>query len=245
MRNILIIGATSGIAKATARLYAERGDVLYLVARDREHLARIASDLATRGATRIEQATLDVLDHAAIAPVLEAAFRDLGQVDIALIAHGSGSDERECLQSSESLRREFDINATATLTLMAALAVRLKAQGHGSLAVLSSVAGDRGRGRNMLYGAAKAAVDAYASGLRQRLAKSRVHVLTVKPGWVDTPMTAAMDKNALFASPECVARDITRAIDKRRNILYTPWYWRWIFLVLRLVPEALWRHLKF
>lgn len=245
IRHALIIGATSGIAEATARRWAERGDALYLVARDSEHLARIAADLATRGAARVEQASLDVLDFDSHPRVLEDAFQAMQTIDTVLIAHGSGSNEHECLHDTQALKREFDINATATIALLAQLATRLRNQGHGNLAVLSSVAGDRGRRANMLYGAAKAAVDAYTSGLRQRLVRTQVNVLTIKPGWVDTPMTAAMQPNALFATPERVAKDIVNAIDKRRAILYTPWYWRPIMLALRCVPEALWRHLRF
>lgn len=244
MQHVLIIGATSAIAEATARLLAERGHALYLVARDAEHLKTVASDLATRGAARVEQANLDVTDLDAIQPVLQAAFRAFESIDVALIAHGSGSDEHACLTDPGTLRREFDINATATISMMAWLAGRLRQQGHGTLAVISSVAGDRGRRGNMLYGAAKAAVNAYASGLRQRLAKTKVRVLTIKPGWVDTPMTAGMHKNGLFATTDRVARDIVHAIDKRRNVIYTPWYWRPIMSLLRHIPERLWRHLN-
>lgn len=244
MRRTLIIGATSAIAEATARYFAERGDALYLLARDTEHLGRIAADLATRGAVRVEQAALDVTDQTNLEAAVDIAWREMDGIDLCLIAHGSGSKESECLQSPELLRREFEINATSTLVLLSQLALRMREQGHGSMAVLSSVAGDRGRAANMLYGSAKAAVDAYTSGLRQRLAGSGVHVLTIKPGWVDTPMTAAMSKNALFASPQKVAADIVRAIDKRRPVIYTPWFWRPIAFVLRHIPESVWHFVK-
>jgi short-subunit dehydrogenase len=143
------------------------------------------------------------------------------------------------------MRREFDINAVSTLALLTLLANRLEAQKHGTLAVISSVAGDRGRQSNYVYGAAKAAVTTFLGGLRQRLVKSGVAVLTIKPGFVDTPMTATIaNKGALWAQPDRVAVGIVQAIDRRRNIVYLPWFWRWIMLVIRHIPEALFKHLK-
>ncbi|MDN5923363.1 MAG: SDR family oxidoreductase [Xanthomonadales bacterium] len=243
-KHILIIGATSAIAEASARLFAKRGDALLLVARDTNKLQTIAADLALRGAPRVETATLDVIDFAAIEPLLDQAFASFGVIDIALIAHGSGSRETECLRFIESLRREFDINATATLALMAQISVRMEKQRHGNIAVISSVAGDRGRASNMLYGSAKAAVNAYASGLRQRLHKTGINVLTIEPGWIDTPMTAKLKKTALFVKPERIAPGIVRAIDKRRSIVYLPWFWRPIMFVVRHVPEIIFRRLE-
>ncbi len=244
-QRILIIGATSAIAEATARLYAARGDRLYLLARDTDHLTRIAADLATRGGANVEQAGLDVTDFDAQSERIAAAWNAFGGLDVALIAHGSGEHEREALHSVDILRRQFTINATATLALMAQLADRFKAQGHGTLAVISSVAGDRGRAANILYGSAKAAINAYASGQGQRLHKYGVKVVTLKPGWVDTPMTAGMKKNALFASRERVAKGIVHAIDKGKSIAYLPWFWRPIATLLRAIPATLFRRLRF
>lgn len=244
MQRVLIIGATSAIAEAAARVLAERGDALFLAARNTGHLARIASDLATRGAARVEQASFNATRLEAFETLLDEAFDALDGIDIALIAHGSGSHEASCLRSLDELRREFDINATSTLALMAQLGLRMKAQGYGSIAVISSVAGDRGRAANLLYGSAKAAVSAYASGLRQRLAGSGVNVLTIKPGWIDTPMTANLRKSALFATPGRIAPAIVRAIDKRRAVVYLPWFWRPIMLALRAIPESIWKRLS-
>lgn len=245
MQRILVIGATSAIAEAVLRLQAERGDALCLLARNEEHLAEIAGELATRGAARVEHRGFDVLDFAAHERVLEEAWTGFEAFDTVLLAHGSGSHERECLQSTEALQREFAVNATATVALMAQLALRMKRQGHGSIAVISSVAGDRGRATNLLYGSAKAAVSSYASGLRQLLFRHGVNVLTIKPGWISTPMTAHMRPNALFASPERIAPAILRAIDRRRGIVYVPWFWRPIAIVLQHVPQPLWKRLRF
>lgn len=244
MQRILIIAATSAIAEATARLYAERGAALYLLARDTEHLATIAADLATRGAARIEHAGLDVTDFDAQAERIAEAWTAFDGLDIALIAHGSGEHEHEARHDMDLLRAQFTLNATATLALMAQLAERFKAQGHGTLAVISSVAGDRGRAGNLLYGSAKAAIDAYASGQRQRLHRHGVNVLTIKPGWVDTPMTRDLPKSRLFVQPERVARGLVRAIEHKRAVVYLPWFWRCIMFVLRHLPEVMWQRTR-
>jgi len=245
MRKILIIGATSAIAEAAARIFATRGDALFLIARNAEHLRAVVADLNIRGAARADSATLDLTDFAAHDAVIEKAERDLGGIDIALIAHGTLSDQAQCEQSVDVMRREFDINALSTLALLTALANRMEARRSGTLAVISSVAGDRGRQSNYVYGAAKAAVSTFLGGLRQRLAKSGVTVLTIKPGFVDTPMTAAIaNKGALWAQPDRVAAGIVQAIDRGRNIVYLPWFWRWIMLVIRHIPEPLFKRLK-
>ncbi|HSC13275.1 MAG TPA: SDR family oxidoreductase [Rhodanobacteraceae bacterium] len=245
MRKVLIIGATSAIAEAAARSFAARGDALFLVARNAEHLRAVVADLNIRGAARADSATLDVTDFAAHEAVIEKAERDLGGIEIALIAHGTLSDQAQCEQSVDVMRREFDVNALSTLALLTALAGRMEARRNGTLAVISSVAGDRGRQSNYVYGAAKAAVSTFLGGLRQRLAKSGVTVLTIKPGFVDTPMTAAIaNKGALWAQPDRVAAGIVQAIDRRRNIVYLPWFWRWIMLVIRHIPEPLFKRLK-
>jgi short-subunit dehydrogenase len=245
MRKILIIGATSAIAEAAARIFATRGDALFLVARNAEHLRAVVADLNIRGAARADSATLDVTDFAAHEAVIEKAEGDLGGIDIALIAHGTLSDQAQCEQSVDMMRREFDINALSTLALLTALASRMEARRSGTLAVISSVAGDRGRQSNYVYGAAKAAVSTFLGGLRQRLAKSGVTVLTIKPGFVDTPMTAGIaNKGALWAQPDRVAAGIVQAIDRHRNIVYLPWFWRWIMLVIRHIPEPIFKRLK-
>ena len=145
----------------------------------------------------------------------------------------------------EALRREFDINAISTMALLTLLANRFKAQGHGTLAVISSVAGDRGRQSNYVYGSAKAAVSTFLGGLRQRLARANVQVLTIKPGFVDTPMTAGIaNKGALWAQPDRIAAGIVRAIDRGRSVVYLPWFWELIMLVIKHIPEPIFKRLK-
>jgi decaprenylphospho-beta-D-erythro-pentofuranosid-2-ulose 2-reductase len=244
MQRLLIMGATSAIAEATARRFAQRGDALFLVARDAARLQAISDDLKVRGAVSVGSMVLDARAVDRFPALLEAAAQSLGGLDGALIAYGTLSDQAACQQSVELLRQEFDINAMSVMALCTDLANRLESQGHGVIAVISSVAGDRGRQSNYVYGSAKAAVTAFTSGLRQRLYPKGVRVVTIKPGFVSTPMTAAFKKGALWASPDSVAGDIVRAMDRGAPVIYTPWFWRWIMCVIRSVPETIFRRLK-
>jgi short-subunit dehydrogenase len=244
MQRILIIGATSAIAEATARRFAARGDALFLAGRSAERLQAIAADLSVRGAPRVDSMQFDARSFEQLTPLLQAATATLGGLDAALIAHGTLSDQRECQQSVQLLREEFDVNALSAMALCTVLANQFEAQGRGVIAVISSVAGDRGRQSNYVYGAAKAAVSAFTSGLRQRLYPKGVRVVTIKPGFVSTPMTAAFKKGALWAAPDSVAADIVRAMDRGTAVIYTPWFWRAIMFVIRSVPETIFRRLK-
>jgi short-subunit dehydrogenase len=244
MQKILIIGATSAIAEATARLYAARGAALFLAGRDATRLEAIGADLRVRGAASVGVFALDVNDIERHAMLLDAAWEAMGGADVALIAHGTLPEQRACEESDELALREFATNGTSTIALCGTIARRLHAQDAGTLAVISSVAGDRGRASNYVYGSAKAAVSTYLSGLRQRLNASGVNVLTIKPGFVDTPMTKAFKKGQLWATPAQVARGIVRAVDRRRPVAYLPWFWAPIMLVIRSIPEFVFRRIQ-
>ena len=156
---------------------------------------------------------MDACDIAAHVAMLEAAERAIGGLDVALIAHGSLPDQKACETSVELTLREIEINGLSVVALATRLGEKFEAQGRGSLAVIGSVAGDRGRQSNYVYGAAKGMVSLFLQGLRNRLARKGVQVLTIKPGFVDTPMTAAFSKGALWAKPAGIAGGIVRAID--------------------------------
>lgn len=243
-QGILIVGATSAIAESAARLWAGRHARLYLLARDAARAQAIAEDLQVRGAGAVYTGVLDVTEFAAHAEAIELALKTLGCIDIALIAHGTLPDQTRCQTEEAYALHEFSVNGTSTIALSAAIARKLEVQGHGTLAVISSVAGDRGRASNYLYGAAKAAVSAYTSGMRQRLNPRGIDVLTIKPGFVDTPMTAAFRKGALWATPEQIARGIVRAVDRHRAVAYLPWFWWGIMAVIRGIPEFLFRRMR-
>lgn len=244
VRRVLIMGATSAIAEATAREFAQRGDALFLVARSPDRLEATADDLRLRGAAAVETHLLDARDVAAFPALVERATKSLGGLDHALIAHGTLPDQPACERSIDVLRDEFEVNALSHMALCTELANRFEAQGRGVIAVISSTAGDRGRRSNYVYGAAKAAVTAFTSGLRQRLHGTGVDVVTIKPGFVDTPMTANLRKSVLWASPGEVAPDIYGAMTRGRTVFYTPWFWSGIMAIIRAIPESLFKRLR-
>lgn len=244
MTKVLIIGAGSAIAEACARIWAERGASLFLVARNPEQLADIAADLRVRGAQAVETAVLDVNDTAAHAAMLDACGDSLGRIDVALIAHGTLPDQTACEQWPEQMLRELSTNGTSVMALLMALAQRMAAQGGGALAVITSVAGDRGRPSNYVYGAAKGAVSIFCEGLRARLFKAGVAVVEIRPGFVNTPMTQGLPlPQALVSEPGRIAQRIVRAIDQRRDIVYAPAYWALIMWVIRSIPRAVFKRL--
>jgi decaprenylphospho-beta-D-erythro-pentofuranosid-2-ulose 2-reductase len=244
VRKVLIIGATSAIAEATARLLAQSGAALYLVARNEGRLAAVAADLSVRGSPRVGCEALDANDFAAHEAMIERADVFLAGIDTVLIAHGTLSDQKSCEKSVELTLHELNTNALSVIALLTRIANRLEARKRGTIAVISSVAGDRGRGSNYVYGSAKALVTAFLSGLRQRLGKFGVNVVTIKPGFVDSPMTATFTKGPLWAQPERIAAGIMRAIDRRSGTVYLPGFWRPIMLVIRAIPESLFLRLS-
>ncbi len=242
-RRVLIVGATSAIAAETARAYAERGAILFLAGRNSARLAAVADDLRVRGAAAVETAVLDVSDRADHAGIVDRALAS-GGLDVALLAHGVLPDQSACQADVETAVEALEVNFTATAALLTLLANRFEAQGHGSIAVITSVAGDRGRQSNYVYGAAKGAVAIFLQGLRHRLYRAGVAVVTLKPGFVDTPMTAGIPKNALFSSARRAGRAIHRAIEGRRMVAYVPWFWRPIMLLITAMPESIFKRLR-
>jgi short-subunit dehydrogenase len=241
---ILIVGATSAIAAETARAYAAAGARLYLTGRDPDRLAAVAADLRVRGAAAVESAVLDATDHRRCEDVIEAAWAAFGGLDGALLAHGVLPDQARSQVSTAEALRSIDVNFGSVVALLTPLANRFEAAGRGCIAVISSVAGDRGRQSNYVYGAAKGGVDRFLEGLRNRLYHAGVAVVTVKPGFVDTPMTAGLAKNPLFASPRRVGQAIHRAMEARRNVVYLPWFWRPIMGLITALPESIFKRLR-
>lgn len=244
MQHILIIGATSAIAEATARLYAQRSDKLYLLARNQERLSTIAEDLKLRGATSVDYSTLDVNDFERHESLINTAFEALGKVDAVLIAHGTLPDQKACEKDFNITLGELNTNAISTISLLTHIANKLEAQKSGTIAVITSVAGDRGRQSNYVYGAAKGMVSILLQGLRNRLHKEGVNVLDIKPGFVDTPMTTEFRKGWLWAKPEKIATGIVDGIDKGKIVTYLPWFWNYIMLIIKSIPEAIFKKLS-
>ena len=237
--NVLVVGSTSAIAQAAARAWAARGDALYLAARRESLLAADAEDLRVRGARLVAFQRFDVLDMQAHEALIENAEAALGPLDCVLIAHGTLPDQAAAAADPALAVREIEVNGVSTVALVLRAAARFESRGTGAIAVITSVAGVRGRASNFVYGSAKALVSTALAGLRHRLHGKGVAIVDIRPGFVDTPMTAAFRKGALWASPAKVAADIVAAVDRRAGVVYTPWFWRWIMLVIRHIPEPI------
>ena len=242
MATVLILGGTSTIARAIAAELAARRFDLALVGRDAAELDAVAADLRVRHGVKAGVHLLDVADvtgmEAALAPALTADVRG------AVLAFGYLGDQRRAEAELQEVRRILDVNLTGSVACLNLVAAHLERQGSGFICALSSVAGERGRRSNYVYGAAKAGLTAYLSGLRGRLAPAGIQVLTVKAGIVDTRMSAGMPGAGLAASPVTVARAIVRAIERRRDVVFVPWFWRPIMLIIRLIPERIFKRLK-
>jgi decaprenylphospho-beta-D-erythro-pentofuranosid-2-ulose 2-reductase len=234
---VLVLGATSAIAQATARYFAAAHACLFLVARDQAKLQTLAEDLLARGAQSVGICAMDLTDYSDQCGLISRAKAELGGLDAALIAHGILPDQFICEHDTAALRLSLDTNCVSVVSWLSELADVFESQRSGVIAVIGSVAGDRGRRSNYIYGSAKAAVDAFTAGLRARLAKAGVSVVLIKPGFVDTPMTAHLKKSALYASAQQVARGIYKSMLSPRPVVYLPWFWKWIMMIVKVIPE--------
>ena len=244
MANVFIIGATSAMAQEVARVYAGRGAAFVLAGRDDTRLTAIADDLKTRGAKSTDWTSLDLTDCPQHESLIAKAFEILGEIDVVLIAHGILGKQDVCQQSFAEADKVLKANFTSVASLLTILANRFEQQKSGVIAAISSVAGDRGRKSNYVYGASMAAKSAFLQGMRGRLLASGVSVLTIKPGFVDTPMTAEFKKGLLWAKPDAIAKGIVKAIDKKKDIAYLPWFWYWIMCIIKHIPERIFKKLS-
>ena len=243
-KKILVLGATSGIAEATCRIWATQGASLFLVARNPEKLYAVASDLRTRGAAVVYTAVADLDDTEKHSTLLSHAINSLTGMDIAYLAHGILGDQADAEQDFDSAAQILHTNLMAPVSLLTWLANFCVQRRAGTLAVLSSVAGDRGRKSNYVYGASKAGLSAFLGGLRNRVDREGVHILAIKPGPTRTAMTAGMPKSEKFADVDAVAESIVKAIDKRTDALYVPFQWQPIMFVIRNIPERIFKKLN-
>ena len=244
--NILMIGATSAIAKATARHYATHNKASFvLVARNPVALEDLKQDLLARGAGKISIVAVDLTHETAYQEWIDNAFNEFSRFDIVLMAHGILGNQQACEKDVNALKEMMQTNAISSMIMLTLIANKLEQQGSGIIAFISSVAGDRGRPSNYVYGASKAIVTTFLQGLRARMAKVGVHVLTIKPGFVDTPMTADVKKGGpLWAQPEDIAEGISKAIEKKKNVVYLPWFWRIIMGIIMHIPEFIFKKLN-
>lgn len=245
MKRVIILGATSGIAQALERLMAAAGLEMLLVGRSQERLDALKTDALARGAKSAIALQADLADMSQHTQVLRYAAEHFPNADTLVLAYGSMLDQDGCQISPELALKEINTNFTSAVGLLTVFGEDFRARGSGTIAVITSVAGDRGRRPNYVYGAAKGGLSVFLQGLRSRLYPFGVRVVTIKPGPVSTAMTAHLKQNRLFAQPAQVAADIYRALNNKRvEILYTPWYWRYIMLLLRLIPERSFKKLS-
>ena len=240
--HVLIFGASSAVAAEVAVLYAERGARLHLVARNAEKLTAVAQRCAG-GYVSVQQA--DFADLEQNAATVRQALAALGRVDTVLIAHGDLGDQLASEHSFEPAEQILRVNFTSVVSLLIPLANHLEGARGGTIGVITSVAGDRGRPRNYTYGAAKGALNIYLQGLRTRLYAAGVAVTTLKLGPVDTPMTVNHEKHALFGKPKAVARSIVAALDAGVPEAYVPSFWAAAMPIVKNTPEWLFQRLPF
>jgi len=246
MKKIVILGATSGIALEVQRELARRHCDLLLVARDPQRLAEVQADLIIRGAGQVLVYAADlaaIQQHAGLVEFARNTFRDF---DTVLLAYGSMQNQKESESSVDVLREALQVNFVSASAILTLFAAELERQGAGCIAAVTSVAGDRGRRSNYVYGSAKGALSLFLQGLRSRLHPAGVRVITIKPGPVQTPMTDHLPDTVHFAEPESVARDIVRALERRSpDVLYTPKVWRYVMAAVQQIPETIFKRLDF
>ena len=239
MNNILILGATSDMAQAIAKKYAGEGWNLILAARNLAMLEPVAGDLSVRSNAEVSMVEFDAKDFQS-----HQKFYDALSIkpDAVICVFGYMGDQIKARTDFEEVQKTINVNYTGMVSILNIVAADFEKRGQGSIAAVSSVAGDRGRQSNYIYGSSKAGLTAYLAGLRNRLVASGVHVMTVKPGFCRTKMTENLElPSALTAEPEQVANAIFQGLEKKRNTVYTLWMWRWIMLMIRHIPEFIFK----
>lgn len=239
----IILGATSSMARAFARRLASEGATLYLAGRDMADLEASAGDCAARGAANAYAVHFDARKPASFAPILERMGAEDGLLNAAVFV-GSMPDQSDIDADPSLIDGTVTDSFSGPARFLQMLAPMMEERGGGTVVGVGSVAGDRGRVGNYVYGAAKAGFHTYLSGLRNRLTRSGGHVVTVKPGFVDTAMTWGIEGMFLVASPDAVAKDLLKAVEKKKNVIYTPFFWRYIMLIIRSVPEPIFKKLS-
>jgi decaprenylphospho-beta-D-erythro-pentofuranosid-2-ulose 2-reductase len=242
---ILLLGATSPIARALAMRFAERGARIYAAARDLDETGRIAADIAVRSGTEPLSGTFDAADFASHREFLERTERELGGLDGVILCFGTLGDEARALTDPDEALSIVNQNYAGAVSMLTLAARRLEEQGSGFIIVLGSVAGERGRARNYVYGSAKGALHLFTQGLRARLSRKGVRVMTVILGTVDTRMTWGREGAALTVAPQKAADLIFRAWEKKRDVVHVPWFWWPIMGVIKMVPERLFKRTNF
>ena len=240
---VLILGATSAIARATATAFAARGDALYLAARDLDELRRLAADLRLRHSVEVRYGLFDAEDFASHEEFLKNVIAEMPDLSGVVLAFGYLGDQMAA-RDFKAGAKVIAANFTGAASILSYCANYFEPERRGFIIAIASVAGDRGRQSNYVYGAAKGALALYLQGLRNRLYGSGVRVITIKPGFVDTAMTYGLPGLFLVASPQFIGERIVGALGKSADVVYLPWFWRYIMLIIKHIPEPIFKRMK-
>jgi short-subunit dehydrogenase len=244
--SVLIFGADSLISQAAASHFAKAGEEIIFCSRAINEPEKIAKDFEIRYNIKTYWEIFDALKFETHKNFIDELFNKYNSINYVLIAIGYLGEQKKAEENFEEARKIIDTNYTSVVSLSELISSKFEERKKGNLAVISSVAGDRGRQSNYMYGSSKGGLTVYLSGLRSRMQKNGVNVLTIKPGFVNTPMTYGMKfPKILASSPEKVGKDIYKAIKKQKSIIYTPFYWRWIMMIIKSLPEFIFKKLNF
>jgi hypothetical protein len=245
IKKILIFGATSKIAQETAKNFKEEGTSLYLVGSNIGKLEIVRDDLKSRAPeVEFHLEELNALEFDKHEQLIQNAIDKMDGLDCLLVAHGTLPDNDETRKDIAETLKHFHINCSSAISLSTIAANFFEKQGHGTVAVISSVAGERGRQSNYIYGSAKGGLSLFLQGLRNRMKDTNVNILTIKPGPTETPMTKHMKKGLLMAKSEAVGKEIYNAILSGKDVLYTPFFWRYIMAIIKAIPESIFKKMS-
>ncbi len=242
----VILGANSEIARKFCEICARNSWELFLASRNISELERFVKHIETVYGVRSKYSEFDALDYESHKPFWNKVIKEFGDVDVVLVAFGYFGNQEKALKDFEEARRIIETNYLGAVSIINIVANYMADRGRGVIVGISSVAGDRGRAKNVIYGSSKSAFSEYLSGLRAKMFSKGVKVITVKPGFVDTPMTKGLKvPKVLLASPEKVAMDIYKAVLRGKDIVYTPFYWRYIMCIVKAIPEFMFKRTRF
>ncbi|MEY5131377.1 MAG: hypothetical protein RL734_1444 [Bacteroidota bacterium] len=243
--HILILGATSAIAHAFAKRYAKEGNhVFTLMGRNQQRLNACASELSALGNNVIYPIVVDFMNASEIIQAINKSIQNVGSIDIAVLAQGSLSDQEKANKDFQYLHDEFMLNAMSMIIPAQCIANHFKEIKKGILIGIGSVAGERGRKGNYAYGSAKSAIHTFLSGIRNDIGNEHIRIMTIKPGFVATPMTSHLKQSPLFVKPDFIAKEIIRGIEQGLDVMYIPSYWRFILMIIRALPEKIFMKLN-
>ncbi len=243
-RSVLILGASSPIARATAVAFAQKGYALYLAGRDINDLERIGEDLKIRFQVPVKWGIFNALAYESHASFIQNVSKVMDGLEGVYVGFGMVGDQSKGVVDFNEAHRIIQANYVGAVSALTHAANLLGKSQKGFIVGISSVAGDRGRQSNYIYGSAKAGLTTFLQGLRNRMFPMGVHVLTVKPGFVDTAMTYGKEGVILNAAPEKIGKAIVKAVEKRKNVVYLPWFWRIIMGIVKAIPEPLFKRLR-